>query len=149
MYQPVNLPEYNMHLTNRLVNELEANGLEIISVIEIDYGHQIRLECGAIINVYTTGKVVVQGKLHPYVQPNLVALLQQILPSHTTFPPSMVPKPVTKFLVRRPDGRYVDRHDQWHAAEAQQGIASSARPQRLKALPNLVVDELGNVVPEE
>ena len=52
-----------MELINRLIVNLERNGLEVTSVRPIEHAIQIRLYCGVIINVYKPGKVLVQGKL--------------------------------------------------------------------------------------
>jgi hypothetical protein len=73
----------------QLANRLHRVGLFVDTCTEIDYGYQIRLECGAIINVYSTGKVVVQGKLDPRGKTERVSLLHEILPANTKFPPSM------------------------------------------------------------
>ncbi len=44
---------------------LTDNEYLIISVREIDYGLQIKTSDGYIINVYSTGKMILQGKENP------------------------------------------------------------------------------------
>lgn len=73
----------------QLANRLHRVGLFVDTCTEIDYGYQIRLICGAIINVYSSGKVVVQGKLDPRGKTERVSLLHEILPASTVFPKSM------------------------------------------------------------
>lgn len=104
-----------MESINRFANRLEKSGLQVISVRTIEYGYQIRLECGAIINVYKTGKVLVQGKLDHRGKAQHVYLLQQLLPTGTKFPPSMVPEVKFKPLIRDRDGYYVDAEGPWYA----------------------------------
>lgn len=58
-------------------------GLFVESVSKIGYGEQIRLGCGAVVNVYDKGTVVVQGKLHPNGKEESLRLLKQALPSDT------------------------------------------------------------------
>ena len=103
-----------MESINRLIVNLERSGLEVTSVRPIDHAYQIRLECGVIINVYRTGKVLVQGKLDPRCKTHCVYLLQKLLPAGTTFPPSMVPEVKTKPLFRDFDGNYVDAESHWY-----------------------------------
>ena len=55
----------------------------IHSVSKINYGQQIKLGCGAIINIYGKGTVLVQGKLIPECKEESLALLKQVLPSNT------------------------------------------------------------------
>ena len=104
-----------MESINRLASHLQNRGLEVTSVLVIEYGCQIRLECGAIINVYKTGKVLVQGKLDPRGKAQRVHLLQQLLPTGTKFPPSMVPEVKSKPLIRNSDGYYIDAEGPWYA----------------------------------
>jgi hypothetical protein len=78
-----------MNQAIQLANRLHRVGLFVETCVEIDYGFQIRLECGAIINLYSTGKVVVQGKLDARGKTQRVSLLHQLLPANTSFPPSM------------------------------------------------------------
>lgn len=142
-----------MTFVYEIANRLHKFGLKVISAREIDYCHQIHLECGAIINAYVTGKVVVQGKLDPRGKAEHVARLLKALPSHTKFPPSMVPAGATKSLVRGPDGYFVDSESRWHAADGALRIAvdpsDSSQSRALRARPNLVVDEHGEYVPYE
>ena len=67
--------------------QIEAKLLEldfyIDSVSKIDYGQQLRLGCGAVVNVYDKGTVLVQGKLHPQVREESLTLLKQMLPPDT------------------------------------------------------------------
>lgn len=142
-----------MHRADQLANRIHKVGLKVMSAHEIEYGHQIRLECGAIVNLFTSGSVTVQGKLDPRTKVATVYLLQQILPSHAVFPPSMVPKVKTKSMTSVPDGFVDDHEPRWFAPTARPSIESSPSHSTptltTKALPNLVVDELGEYVPEE
>ena len=142
-----------MTFVSEIENRLHKYGLTVISDCEMDYCHQFRLECGAIINAYFNGKVVVQGKLDPRGKGEHVTRLLKALPSHTKFPPSMVPEAATKSLVRGPDGYFVDSESRWNAADKSQRIAVDlSRPSQSRALrvvPNLVMDERGEYVPDE
>ena len=64
--------------------EIEAQllhaGIFVDSVVEIDYGQQIRLGWGAVVNIYDSGTVLVQGKLSPRGGENTLATLKQVLP---------------------------------------------------------------------
>jgi hypothetical protein len=55
----------------------------IHSVTKIDYGLQLRLGCGAVINVYDKGAVLVQGKLIPECREQSLTKLKQALPPDT------------------------------------------------------------------
>lgn len=103
-----------MQTIGELVAQLRRHRLEVMSVREIEHAFQIRLECGVIINVYRTGKVLVQGKLDQRGMTERVYVLQKLLPAGTTFPPSMVPKIMAKPLVRDFDGSYVDAESHWY-----------------------------------
>lgn len=43
--------------------KLTDNGYTIIKMKEIDFGYQLRTLSGSIVNIYSSGKIVVQGKL--------------------------------------------------------------------------------------
>lgn len=96
---------YAMHIKSNLL----TYGLAIKSDQVIEHGHQIRLDCGAIINVYDKGAVLVQGKLHPFRKTENLALLKQALPPETKWPASMDTPMVTKALVLDSNGFYVER----------------------------------------
>lgn len=49
-------------LAQHIRDTLRQHGFRITAFKTIDYGHQIRLLEGAIINVYDRSKVLVQGK---------------------------------------------------------------------------------------
>jgi len=49
----------------------------------ISHGTQIRPKCGAVINVFDTGTVVVQGRLIESVAEESLALLRRVLPATT------------------------------------------------------------------
>ena len=106
-----------METTYRLAGRLEKSGLDITSVFAIENADQIRLECGAIINLFYTGTVVVQGKLSLRDTRWVVHLLQKLLPPETRFPPSMVPKIKAKPLIRDFDGNYVEADGPWFTAD--------------------------------
>lgn len=62
---------------------LRALDFDIACINRIDHGQQIRLRCGAIINVYDNGTVLAQGKLHSQCREVLLSSLKHILPSNT------------------------------------------------------------------
>ena len=66
-----------------VASKLHALDLDITCVKKIDYGQQIRLGCGAVINVYDKGTVLVQGKLHEQYRERSMILLKHILPPNT------------------------------------------------------------------
>ena len=49
-------------LAHHIRDTLRQHGFRITAFKAIDYGHQIRLLEGAVINVYDRSKVLVQGK---------------------------------------------------------------------------------------
>ncbi len=49
----------------------------------IAYAVQLRAKCGALINVYDTSKVVVQGHIVAAVAEESLRLLKQVLPTTT------------------------------------------------------------------
>ena len=69
-----------MSLAIQLESQLLHAGLAVDSVVEIDYGQQICLRCGAVVNVYDSEKVLVQGKLPSRSVENSLAKLKQALP---------------------------------------------------------------------
>ena len=66
-----------------IVIKLHEHGFSLISVQSIPYGQQLRLSCGAIINVYDKGTVFVQGKLDNKTRMNTLGKLKQVLPENT------------------------------------------------------------------
>lgn len=62
---------------------LRALDFDVICINRIDYGQQIRLRCGAIINVYDNGTVLAQGKLQSQCREESLSSLKHILPSDT------------------------------------------------------------------
>ncbi len=46
----------------------------IILIKEIDYGIQIKTESGVVINVYSTGKILLQGKEDNFLLNKLIKL---------------------------------------------------------------------------
>ena len=62
---------------------LRALNFDIVRINRIDYGHQIRLRCGAVINVYDNGTVLAQGKLQSQCREESLNSLKHILPSDT------------------------------------------------------------------
>ncbi len=60
-----------------LASKLHALDLDITCIKKIDYGQQIRLACGAVINVYDKGTVLVQGKLHEQYRERSMILLKK------------------------------------------------------------------------
>ena len=65
--------------------EAELTDLDffINSVNKIEHGWQIRLGCGAIVNVYNSGTVLVQGKLIPECREESLLTLKAALPPET------------------------------------------------------------------
>lgn len=66
-----------------LLSKLHALDFDIICVKKIPYGQQVRLACGAVINVFDTGTALVQGKMHTYYRERAWILLRRILPPTT------------------------------------------------------------------
>ena len=108
-----------MTFASEIENRLHRFGLKVIAKHELDYCYQFRLVCGAIINAYGTGKVVVQGKLDPRGKVEFVARLLKALPSNTKFPPSMVPENATNSSVRGADRHFVDSENRWNAPDGE------------------------------
>lgn len=98
-----------MNHAAHISSNLLAYGLAIKSDQVIEHGHQIRLVCGAVINVYDKGTVLIQGKLHPFLKTENLTLLKQALPPDTKWSASMATPTVTKALVLDPNGFYVER----------------------------------------
>lgn len=71
----------------RYALQIEASliegGIEVCEVVPISYGQQIKLECGLRVNVYTTGKVFVQGKLNYSYTSSTLDEIKEILPPNT------------------------------------------------------------------
>lgn len=67
----------------QIMNKLVELDFYIRSTGKIAYGQQIRLGCGAVINVFDKGTVLVQGKLHPQCREESLELLKQVLPPDT------------------------------------------------------------------
>ena len=67
--------------------EIEARlrqlDFHIASNSKIEHGWQIRLGCGAIVNVYNSGTVLVQGKLIPECREESLLTLKLALPPIT------------------------------------------------------------------
>jgi len=68
---------------DQIESKLLESDFYIDSVKKIDYGQQLRLGCGAIVNVYDKGTVLVQGKLIPQCREESLAKLRQALPPDT------------------------------------------------------------------
>lgn len=66
-----------------LLSKLHALDFDILYIKTIPYGQQVRLACGAVINVFDTGTVTVQGKTHAYYRERAWVLLRHILPLTT------------------------------------------------------------------
>ena len=72
-----------MKLAIQIQGKLLELDFFIHSVTKIDYGQQLRLGCGAVVNVYDKGTVLVQGKFIPEVRENSLQLLKEMLPPDT------------------------------------------------------------------
>lgn len=66
-----------------LASKLCALDINIIRIKKIDYGQQICLACGAVVNIYDKGTVLVQGKMHENDGEGTIMLLKRILPPDT------------------------------------------------------------------
>ncbi len=64
-------------------SKLRVLEFDIICIRKIDHGQQIRLGCGAVINAYENGTVLVQGKLYEHYRERSSIVLRHILPLHT------------------------------------------------------------------
>lgn len=69
--------------TEQIETSLTECDFFIDSIKKIEYGQQLRLGCGAIVNVYDKGTVLVQGKLIPQCREESLAKLRQALPPDT------------------------------------------------------------------
>jgi hypothetical protein len=63
---------------------LQKNGFRILETKPIQYGTQIRLLEGAIINIYRTPKILVQGKAVFESPEQLKFRLEYVLPERIT-----------------------------------------------------------------
>jgi len=66
-----------------IATKLQEQAFSITTVDEIAYGTQIRLACGAIINVFDNGTVFVQGKMDKHTRTRTMELLKKALPENT------------------------------------------------------------------
>lgn len=57
--------------------------LDVESVREIDHGQQYRLSCGLVMNIYSTGTIMVQGRLPPGIRDSVLSALKIRLPANT------------------------------------------------------------------
>ena len=73
-----------MFLTQHIRDTLGQHGFRITEFKTIDYGHQIRLLEGAIINVYNRPKVLVQGRAIFETPEHLRTRLEYVLPAQIT-----------------------------------------------------------------
>ena len=66
--------------------KLRAADLYVVDDKEIAYGHQLILYEGAVINFYTNGTIMVQGKTMPYCVPGAMEhKLKRVLPAKTKY----------------------------------------------------------------
>ena len=70
-------------IVENIVAALVAEDFYIVTKKEIPYGLQIKLGCGAVVNVYSSGKVMVQGTLIPACAEESMPLLVKALPPLT------------------------------------------------------------------
>ena len=71
-------------LAQHIRDTLRQHGFRITAFKTIDYGHQIRLLEGAVINVYDRSKVLVQGKAIFETPEELRIRLEYVLPARIT-----------------------------------------------------------------
>lgn len=76
-------PKDNRMSALNIISTLHEHGFAITSAEPIAYGTQIRLTCGAIVNVFTTGKVVLQGRATKQDKLTLLMQLEKALPATT------------------------------------------------------------------
>jgi hypothetical protein len=79
----INLLGNNM-LAKIIQDGLQKHGFTVIDTKSIQYGTQIRLVEGAIINIYRTPKILVQGKSVFEMPAQLRARLEYVLPKRIT-----------------------------------------------------------------
>lgn len=72
-----------MTLAIQIQAKLQELDFFIRSVKPIDYGVQIRLGCGAYVNVYDKGTVMVQGRLIESCRDESLEFLKRALPANT------------------------------------------------------------------
>ena len=72
-----------MTQATQIVSKLQQLDFFIRSVKPISYGVQIRLGCGAYVNVYDKGTVMVQGSLIESCRDESMEFLKQALPANT------------------------------------------------------------------
>jgi hypothetical protein len=66
-----------------IIKKLEEHELPIASVEPIAHATQIRLCCGAIVNVFDSGNVVLQGAVAKHERLSTLTQLQKALPTTT------------------------------------------------------------------
>lgn len=66
-----------------IISNLQEHGFCIASAESIAHATQLRLTCGAIVNVFTSGKVVLQGALAQHEKLSILTQLEKALPAAT------------------------------------------------------------------
>jgi hypothetical protein len=69
--------------SSELINQLREANFMIKEVQQMEHSILIRLGCGAVINEYKTGTVMIQGKFIKSVEEESLAMLREILPPDT------------------------------------------------------------------
>jgi hypothetical protein len=72
-----------MTQADRIETRLIELGLDISFTRRLNFGRQIQVGCGPVINVYDNGTVLVQGRLCAYGETKELDLLKQALPRNT------------------------------------------------------------------
>lgn len=72
-----------MTQAKQIVSKLQELDFFIRSVKPISHGVQIRLGCGAHVNVYSSGTVMVQGSLIASCRDESMEYLKRALPANT------------------------------------------------------------------
>lgn len=67
--------------SGHVLSLLDKNDFHICDIVESDMDVRIRLGCGAVITVYTTGTVLVQGQIYGYGSAEAEKILREILPT--------------------------------------------------------------------
>jgi hypothetical protein len=70
---------------HQMLETMRREDFHVCQVVEHDYHALIRLGCGAILSVYRSGKVLVQGRAYGCGADEAVSLLRELLPRSTVW----------------------------------------------------------------
>ena len=77
---PTRIPDTRTELAGHVLSALGTHDFHICEIVEHRNHLWIRLGCGAIISVYATGTVLVQGRIYGCGAAEAAELLRQMLP---------------------------------------------------------------------